>query len=349
MERRRPQSRSTTNAERPRSARRGRSSFVQAAVAAGIVAAGAFSGAPAAADSAKSEQYFQQGRQLLQQGKVVDACALFKKSLVEEPSIGGELNLGDCYEKLGRAASALEHFRSAETMAGAVDVSRGKEARRRGDRLESIVARLVVRVISAPEQARVYVDGVPAPPTTKGVPVDPGEHLVQLKDGERVVTEARISLAPQEHRETTLDGSKPEVASPRSNPGTPTAPADPPRESSTFPQRPIGIVVAGIGAAALAVGGVMLVLADGKKSEVTALCPDYPACPASLRKEAIEINDAGRSQQSLGFISIIAGAVLIGGGAALYFTAPSSPPKGASFRLTPLLGETQGVAAVGTF
>ncbi|MFM2417004.1 MAG: hypothetical protein RL385_1727, partial [Pseudomonadota bacterium] len=81
---------------------------------------GAVAGARAetnAADKAAAEALFDRGLQLLRDGKVSEACSALEESESIEPGIGTMLYLADCYERLGRTASAWALFREAASRA----------------------------------------------------------------------------------------------------------------------------------------------------------------------------------------------------------------------------------------
>jgi len=73
--------------------------------------------AQSAADKATAETLFDEGRRLLVQNKLPEACSKFAESQRLDPAIGTQLNLGDCYERTGRLASAWAQFREASAAA----------------------------------------------------------------------------------------------------------------------------------------------------------------------------------------------------------------------------------------
>src|SRR5262245_60261131 len=74
----------------------------------------ALSSAPAAADAQRdADRLFEEGKQLFDKGSFAAACSRFEASLALQPGIGARLWLADCYESLGRTASAQRQFRVA--------------------------------------------------------------------------------------------------------------------------------------------------------------------------------------------------------------------------------------------
>ena len=59
-----------------------------------------------------AQKYFEQGRELLQEGRIEAACRAFEESHGCEPAIGTAANLGTCYERLGDSASACRAWKT---------------------------------------------------------------------------------------------------------------------------------------------------------------------------------------------------------------------------------------------
>ncbi len=90
-----------------------------------LLLAPARASAESAADQAKAEALFGEGRRLLAASRFAEACPKFVESQRLDPAIGTQLNLGDCYEKTGRTASAWAVFRDAAAEAQKGGATRG--------------------------------------------------------------------------------------------------------------------------------------------------------------------------------------------------------------------------------
>src|SRR5262249_47887266 len=69
---------------------------------------------------ATAEALFADGRRLMITGEYASACPKFAASQKLDPAVGTELNLANCYEKLGQTASAWAEFRSAAAAARSI-------------------------------------------------------------------------------------------------------------------------------------------------------------------------------------------------------------------------------------
>src|SRR5258708_7761282 len=61
-------------------------------------------------DEARADTLFTAAKQLRDGGQVADACPMFAESKRLAPAVGVTLYLADCYERLGRTASAWGQF-----------------------------------------------------------------------------------------------------------------------------------------------------------------------------------------------------------------------------------------------
>lgn len=137
--------------------------------------AGAQEGDPAAAQA-----LFNQAKELMRQGKSAEACPKLQESNRIDPGIGTQFHLADCYEKVGRVASAWAQFLGVASQARAAGhTEREKAAQRRAEKLEPRLPRLTVAVAEASKVAGLEIrrNGalVGAAQWGTPVPVDPGE------------------------------------------------------------------------------------------------------------------------------------------------------------------------------
>ena len=85
----------------------------------------------ASGDELAARALFEEGRALRGARRTEDACQKFEASSKRFTSAGVVFNLGDCYEKLGRTASAWTAFRDAASLAGKPSASTSPRKRAR--------------------------------------------------------------------------------------------------------------------------------------------------------------------------------------------------------------------------
>ncbi len=150
--------------------------------------------ADSGAEAALAEKAFLDGRALLKDGRVAEACEKFAESRRYENAAGTLLNLAMCYERLGRTASAWAAYRELLPMAQrAGDEARAAHARARIDELANAWPRLLVRWPAAAAtgdegaatRPTLLLDGAPIPPSSgpSELPLDPGKHRLELRRG----------------------------------------------------------------------------------------------------------------------------------------------------------------------
>ena len=103
--------------------------------------------AQGASDKAAAESLFDDGKRLYQEKKFAEALPRFEASERLDPGVGTLLYLADCYENLGRTASAWATFREAASVAKvAGKADRERVARERAALLDAKLYRLTVSV-----------------------------------------------------------------------------------------------------------------------------------------------------------------------------------------------------------
>jgi hypothetical protein len=160
-------------------------------------------------------------------------------------------------------------------------------------------------------------------------PVDPGTLTVKGVRGEDVV-DATVEVAERQVREVKL-AFKP-VEAPAAPPGGEPAPEreapaplppDPSADRGGLGQRTLSYVALGLGGVGLAVGATFGVMALGDKSDLDDKCNADRKCSSALSDDVDRYN----TSRTISSIGLIGGAVLLGAGAVLYFTAPSGDPS----------------------
>jgi len=286
-----------------------------------------------ASNRAAAEALFNEGRSLAASGKYAQACPKFEASEQLDPGLGTLLNLAECYEKLGKTASAWAEYKEAIPLARASGSKvRQDLATERAAALESRLSMLTIRALGGAEETsglEIRRDGVPVQSAELGspIPVDPGPHTieavapgkqkwtstVQVSDAAKLAVEVP-ALAPANASTTP----PPEAGKPVENPPPDTGP----RASSGSTQRTAALVVGAVGAVGIGVGAVFGLGASSKWSDAKAKCTAYPyGCSA----DSLDAQASAKSKASVATVAFIVGGAAIAGAAVLWFTA--SPNK----------------------
>jgi len=327
---------------------------VPAMIALTVSMTGAQAGAQSKDDLARADAMFNAGKALVDAGQYADACAKFAESKRLVPGLGVTLYLADCYEHVGRSASAWTEFRSAEGLARERGDRRADVARARAQAIEPKLSRLTIAVSpSIPRTAlQILRDGAPVAQEELGlaVPVDPGEHVVVVSSPGRKTRTLVAQVGPDhqaatvpidslDETETTASASAasppaaPALPATTASPATTAAPATASPATTAAPAttatatttsggatvRWIGVGVGAIGVVGLGVGSVLGLAAMSKRDQSNSgPCDPTDHCTSpglSLRQDAL--NDATGST-----VAFLVGGIALATGAVLYVTAP---------------------------
>jgi len=303
----------------------------------------------AATDRARSLHV--EGAKLYDEGKYEQAYVAFVAAwaLKKHPQIAG--NLADCEMKLGKYRDAADHYRFI-TGNAAGDVKPEDQRRAEGRLKEAQQKIATVAIATSVAGAEVSLDGTSLgkSPLTEALFLEPGRHTIEARlDG----------YAPTTQTIDAAVGSSQAVRLEMKSSGLP--PPLPPPPSSPRKLAP-GLVIAGVGVAALATGIGFLVDAGAKGSSADTMnrailtakhscvagAPNYDAQCETLLSTAT----AASTSNHVG-VGFLAGAGAAAVGAALYFLWPTSEPAAPSaqgLRVVPSASDTgAGLILSGAF
>jgi hypothetical protein len=290
----------------------------------------------------RAEALFQQAVTLAGEGRYAEACPKFEASEALDVGVGTLLHLGDCYENLGRFASAWASFREAEWLARAHSMRTRQEiAMARALSLEPKLSRLriVVPPASALPGLTIRLGQRRVLPSNWGalLPIDSGPYVITAEangfqsaelafevkgDGPEHV---RIVVPKLQQLEKSAP-IKPSSAAPSS------APAD---VGSTF--KTLGLVIGATGIAGLGAAGVLAALSAETNEESLAHCPSSAnLCNA----RGLELRDQAGSYADAATVSASVGGAFLVGGVALYVFRPRTPAPqrtGSALQIAPTL------------
>lgn len=264
----------------------------------------------------RAEQLFQEARALGEKGRYAEACPLLEESQSLEPAIGTQFNLADCWEHVGRTASAHELFsRVAETARAAGRFEREKSARERAHALEPKLAKVAVTFAAEAPGETLEIDKRPIAKAAwaKPIAVDPGTHEIVASAPDH--KPFRTSVVAKEA--STADVKVPALVDTR----PPIVRTEPEKRAT---QRTIALVVGGAGVAGLAVGAITGAMAISAKSDGEASCPKDPYAFRCPTQEGADAWNRAETMGTISTVGFIAGGVLLAGGVVLWLTAPKA-------------------------
>jgi hypothetical protein len=257
-------------------------------------------------------------------GRYAEALLEFESSFAIRQTSGAMLNMADCYEKLGRYASASAAFdRAAKLATDAGQADRANEANERKTAVAPLVSTVLVHGKSP--EATVTFDGRPVILDTP-FPVDGGEHTLRVEATCREPVEMHVTVGIRSDvRELSVEAGAPSRA-PECQSSVPVQdkPVIAAESPSWSTQRTISVAVGGAGIVALGLGLGFGLSASSKQSSLEAACRDYPrGCPFDRRDELDRTADSADRAATISTVATISGLVLVGVATVLYFTSPT--------------------------
>jgi hypothetical protein len=285
--------------------------------------------APAAAAESPAETKFREAMERMKARAFDEACSLFEESERLAPAMTTEFRLAECYEQIGKLASAHRLYGEAAAAAERESMPERRDFARA--RVEAVAPRLL-RLAIEPSAAAATIaglaierDGKPLPAAEWGVavPVDPGDHQVRATaPGRRAwSTVLRLEGTGREERVSVPDlvAAAPAVAEEDDGGGI-------------GPIAVAGLVVGGIGLAAMGAGVGMGFAAKSKYDDSLAECADGAHCTAAgldQQDEALALGTAGTAVFVIGAVAFAAG------GGMLIYELASDEEEGVAVRLGP--------------
>jgi serine/threonine-protein kinase len=310
-----------------------------------------------ASDKAAAEALFDSGVRLMKSGSFADACPKLEESERIDPAVGTLLYLGECYERVGKTASAWATFREAASLAtNSNQADRARVAAARAQELDPKLSRLSIDL--APDVAKI--PGVVVKrgsqrlePSLYGtpLPVDPGEYRIDVTAPGYETWTAPIKVeaggASASVRVPALvkapEGAT--AAPPISGEAGAMSPAPlaPAAKSSggLTTQQTLGIVTGGVGIIGVGLGGYFGVRAISQNSDAEQHCPKEGFCSNQV---GVDLTNEARDNASASNIAFALGAGLVAVGAVLYLTGGRSDTERVA--LVPLLSPGAAAASI---
>jgi hypothetical protein len=297
-----------------------------------------------AQDSAAADTLFREGKALVAEGKVAEACPKFEASLELDRSLGTLLNLADCLEQSGAKAASYVRWSEAVQLAEKAGDDRAAFAKERLDALEASVGRLSLRVTRGVEPLIVEVAGKRLSDTALGLPivVDPGAIEVRVLRAAKLLETKSVDVAAGATAELTLDLAAIGAAHPEKK-QVELGPPDP-------TQATIGILGIGVGLAGLATFAVLEGIAFGQRAEATEPggCVERGEALLCTPQGTTLMNRAGDYAEVGQWVGV-AGLTVFAVGLTVFLTAPTEgePLEPAPVAIAPWFSPQGGGLVIG--
>ncbi len=241
-----------------------------------------------------ADDSFERGRNLMNEGKIAEACAAFEDSLRLDFQLGTLFNLAGCNAQRGKLATALAAYRRIASEDK--NSQRADRSRELADQLAPRVPMLAISIANRQPTTEVSVDGAAVDPSNP-VPVDLGTHEIVIRSPGRADVKRSVEVTREGER-VPFDY---DVASPDGQP--------PPRGGGVIVRKSRRTSTVVIGAGALTVGAGLvlgaLALRGWHDAEDTAIMD-----PTQANRDLGGVRKLGNASTGL----VIAGALTAGVG-----------------------------------
>ena len=302
----------------------------------------------------KARTLFRQARRLAAGGNFSEACPKFEQSLALERGIGTKYNLADCWEKLGRVASAYSMFLSAAEDASKLEqYDRAQIARKRAAELKPRVSYLLITVGLPATGIKIQRGDVELSESAWGrpLPTDPGSYVIKVRAPGRKEWSAPVDVAegagtisvtvpPLEaaSRDTRPRPRPAPVAKrqavARSKPAPvralPREPEPPPERhalrassSGLSGGRLVAVSMGVAGVIALGAGTVFALEYSSADNDARAICPSGRGCSRAEISDHSELVDDSRAARNRALLAFGLGGSALSGATTLYFASGS--------------------------
>ena len=296
-----------------------------------LTLAGLAQAEPTATQKATAETLFQRGVSLAESGRVADACTQFDASLQIDPTIGTLFRLADCYDRIGKTASAWALFAEAQARSRATE--QAARERMAAERVANLQLRLSRVSFSVPDSAlpglELRMNDVVVPRASWGVevPVDPGPQRLHLSaPGHRAwVSTITVETGPST-RQLTLPKLTPETVKAAPSPQPPVASSATTKAADTGPYPAwLGYALGGVGLASVGVAGVLGYRAYDLNQQSLDECSRANANACTRQGDSLRDDARGAGVLSTAFA--VAGGALLAGGVTLTLLHSSKQPS----------------------
>ena len=264
----------------------------------------------AAVARAQSFQRFEEVDRLMREGRYERACDKLAESHRLDPQLGSLLYMAECYEKIGRLASAWGAYREGEEIALRRGDERAAMAGERARALEPRLNRMVFELPAGEHPAGYEItrEGLPVSKALwdTAMPVDSGRHRVEVRAPGYEPFTTDVEVEGQAQRVVVRIPVLEPAALAR-----PTQPGGVPPSGDS--QRIAAIAVGGLGLLGLGVSGFFGLSAQGSFSDSGLRCNERHVCDergVALRQDADEAAIVANISAAIGAAALLSAALL---------------------------------------
>ena len=273
--------------------------------------------------SVAAQALFDEAKRLIQHGDAAAACPKFEESQRLEPGVGTKLNLANCYEQIGRTASAWILFLEVES-----DTKRNGQTERQTmahNRAAALQPKLSQIKIDVPATSRlpeltIARDGVQVGAVQWGlsIPVDPGIHTVQVSAPGKKAWQVEVTVAADASIQTlsvpVLENAP--VVGIAAPPGT-----EKPRSHGQRTAAYVSFGVSGVGAVLGTVFGLRAISKNNQSNDPSLCDANNDCVPSGTSKR----NDA-RSAGTVSTVAFVVSGAALATGVVLLLTDKKREP-----------------------
>lgn len=276
--------------------------------------------ADGAGDAAVAEKLFLEGRAAMLRGDFATGCPKLAESQRIDPGVGTLLNLGECYEKDGKTASAWAIYREAEPMARRLgQKDRALHAAARAEALSAALSYVTLRVASHPRGLSVSIDDKPVSEAawSTPIPVDPGRHAISATAPGRKTWRSSIEIGKAAKRAVEVPDLEKAPDDKGGGGAVGAVGADGPEDPGAL-QRTLGWSGVVVGGLALGAGAVFGLVAKSTHDDAESNHCTAVDCDA----RGLELIDSAKGSALASTVFFAVGGAALATGVVLLVTAP---------------------------
>lgn len=295
---------------------------------------------------------YDEALKLMKSKRYAEACAHLARSQDLDPAMGTQFRLAECYEKLGRLASAYDQYMSvAEAASAGKQAQRESVARSRAQALEPKIARLTIDIppsVASLSGVEVRRDGllVDKPSWGRTMTIDLGDHVVTVQAPGKLPFERKF-LADASTKLVISVAALGDKKGPR---------PEPRNKIPAFVMGGVGAVGVGLGITFVLQRASQITEAEKLSDKIIGESGNCRADgPAAFTTKCATLLKMAQQGDRFGTLSIVGftvgGAALIGAG--VYLLWPEPKPRdeaGKTWHVVPVFGAgSAGFVASGAF